>query len=143
MLVDLRETAISAEEVIAAVSHERAGAIVPFLGVVRSRNEGRDVTRLDYEAYAPMAIAEMRRVAEEIIAREPGVRLAVIHRVGSLTVGDIAVACAASAEHRGEAFRAAEALIDGIKARAPIWKREYGEDGAVWVGWVDARCEHH
>jgi molybdopterin synthase catalytic subunit len=66
----------------------------------------------------------------------------VIHRVGTLVVGDIAVVCAASAPHRGEAFEACRALIEGIKSRVPIWKREWGPDGAAWVGWVDARCAH-
>jgi len=68
------------------------------------------------------------------------VRLAAVHRVGALVVGDAAVVCAASAVHRGEAFRACQALIDGIKGRAPIWKREHGPDGPYWVGWADARC---
>ena len=77
-----------------------------------------------------------------------GVRVAATHRVGPLHVGDVAVACAASAPHRGEAFRACRELIDRIKARLPIWKREHGPDGPYWVGWEDARCapdhgDHH
>ena len=68
-------------------------------------------------------------------------RCAVQHRLGSLVVGDAAVVCVASAPHRAEAFAACRALINRIKARVPIWKREHGPDGAAWVGWVDARCE--
>ena len=68
-------------------------------------------------------------------------RLAVLHRTGALVVGDVAVVCAASAPHRGEAYAACRALIDRVKARVPIWKREHGPDGAYWVGWQDARCE--
>ena len=68
-------------------------------------------------------------------------RLSVLHRTGDLAVGDLAVVCAASAPHRGEAFAACRKLIDRIKARVPIWKREHGPDGAYWVGWQDARCE--
>jgi molybdopterin synthase catalytic subunit len=68
-------------------------------------------------------------------------RLAVQHRTGALVVGDVAVVCAASAPHRDEAYRACRALIDRIKSRVPIWKREHGPDGAYWVGWHDARCE--
>jgi molybdopterin synthase catalytic subunit len=68
------------------------------------------------------------------------VRLAALHRIGSLAVGDLAVICAAGAPHRGEAFKACRALIDRIKQRVPIWKREHGPDGPYWVGWEDARC---
>lgn len=132
---------LSVEAVIAAVSHPTAGGIDVFVGVVRDHNDGRAVTQLDYEAYPSMAVAEMERIAAEIVAELPGVRLAALHRVGSLAVGDAAVVCAASAVHRGEAFRACKALIDRIKARVPIWKREHGPDGPYWVGWADARCE--
>lgn len=142
-MFELVSGALSVERVIAAVSHPSAGGIDVFVGVVRDHNEGRAVTRLDYEAYATMAVAEMERVAAEIAAEMLGVRLAAAHRVGSLGVGDAAVVCAASAVHRGEAFRACKRLIDGIKARAPIWKREFGPDGPYWVGWADARCEGH
>jgi molybdopterin synthase catalytic subunit len=139
-LVDVRETALSLDEAVARVSHAGAGAVATFLGVVRAENEGRAVARLEYQAYASMARAEMSRIAAEIEAEIPGVRLAAVHRVGSLVVGDAAVVCAASAPHRGEAFRACRLLIDRIKGRVPIWKREHGPDGAVWIGWVDARC---
>lgn len=142
----LSAEALSIEAVVAAVSHPAAGGIDVFVGVVRDHNEGRAVTRLDYEAYPAMAVAEMERIGAEIVAETPGVRLAAVHRVGSLSVGDAAVVCAASAVHRGEAFRACKALIDAIKARVPVWKREHGPDGPYWVGWADARClgdEHH
>jgi molybdopterin synthase catalytic subunit len=112
-----------------------------FLGVVREQNEGRAVTKLEYEAYPAMAVAEMNRIAVEIAGEIAGVRLAVIHRVGTLGVGEVAVVCAASAPHRGEAYTACRALIDRVKARVPIWKREHGPEGAYWVGWQDARCD--
>ena len=140
-LVALREAPPSIDEAVAYVSHGGAGAVCVFLGTVRDESEGRPVVRLEYEAYASMAVAEMTRVADEIAAEVPGVRLAVVHRVGSLAVGDVAVVCAARAPHRGEAYRACRALIDRVKARVPIWKREHGPDGAAWVGWQDARCE--
>jgi molybdopterin synthase catalytic subunit len=87
-----------------------------------------------------MATKEMAAIAAEIAGEIPGVRLAVLHRVGELRVGDLAVVCAASAPHRGQAFVACRALIDRIKERVPIWKREHGPDGPYWVGWQDARC---
>lgn len=146
-LVALRQERPSVDEAIAHVQHAGAGAVCVFLGTVRDVNEGRAVVKLEYEAYASMAVAEMARIADEIAAEEPGVRLAVVHRTGMLAVGDVAVVCAASAPHRGEAYRACRALIDRVKERVPIWKREHGPDGAYWVGWQDARCppdhEHH
>jgi molybdopterin synthase catalytic subunit len=140
MKAEIRRTPLGVEEVVAAVAHPGAGAIDVFVGVVRDTSEGRAVTRLDYEAYATMAEAEMARIGAEIEGEMAGVRVAVLHRVGSLGVGDAAVVCAASAPHRGEAFEACRALIDRIKSRVPIWKREHGPDGSAWVGWVDARC---
>jgi molybdopterin synthase catalytic subunit len=143
--VDIRESALSIDEALASVRRPGAGGIAIFVGVVRDENAGRAVTRLEYSAYASMARREMERIAEEIEREIEGVRVAALHRVGSLEVGEPAVVCAASAPHRGEAFRACRELINRIKARVPIWKREIGPDGAAWVGWEDARCghEHH
>jgi molybdopterin synthase catalytic subunit len=98
------------------------------------------VTLLEYEAFESMAESELARILDEIAAEIPGVRVAATHRVGKLSIGDAAVACAASAPHRDEAFRACRLLIDRIKARLPIWKREHGPEGPYWVGWEDARC---
>jgi molybdopterin synthase catalytic subunit len=140
-LIALRSEPPSVDEAIAHVQHAGAGAVCVFLGTVRDRNEGRPVVKLEYEAYASMALAEMQRIVEEIAAEMPGVRLAVVHRTGALAVGDVAVVCAASAPHRGEAYSACRALIDRVKARVPIWKREHGPEGAYWVGWQDARCD--
>jgi molybdopterin synthase catalytic subunit len=139
-LVALRAEALSMDEALAHVKHAGAGALCVFLGTVRDHNVGRVVVRLEYEAYETMAVAEMKRIAEELMVETPGVRLAVLHRTGSLGVGEVAVVCAASAPHRGEAYAACRALIDRVKARVPIWKREHGDDGASWVGWEDARC---
>jgi molybdopterin synthase catalytic subunit len=141
MLVDLRDAPISTDEALAHVAHPGAGGIAMFLGVVRDENDGRAVTHLEYSAYAPMARAEMTRIGERIERELPGVRVAALHRLGDLRVGDAAIVCAASAPHRGEALRACQMLIDDIKASVPIWKREHGPEGATWIGWVDARCE--
>ena len=130
---------LDVRECIAVVSHPSAGGIDVFIGVVRDHNEGKAVTVLEYEAYASMAEKEMERIAEEIRGQLPAVRLSVHHRTGRLDVGDVAVVCAASAPHRDEAFRACRLLIDMVKARVPIWKREHGAAGAAWIGWQDAR----
>lgn len=146
----IRREALSLDEVVALVARPEAGGIATFLGVVRNTNDGRVVSLLEYEAYGTMAEAELSRIIEEIEKEIPEVRAAATHRIGPLYVGDLAVVCAASAPHRGEAFRACRELIDRIKARLPIWKREHGPDGPYWVGWEDARCspdhgehEHH
>jgi molybdopterin synthase catalytic subunit len=140
-LFEIRESELSVAEVVAAVTRPEAGGIAVFVGAVRSENAGMPVTLLEYQAYASMAAKEMARICDEIAAELGDVRLAVLHRVGSLRVGDAAVVCAASSAHRGEAFQACRLLIDRIKARVPIWKREHGPSGPYWVGWEDARCE--
>ncbi|MBK9263980.1 MAG: molybdenum cofactor biosynthesis protein MoaE [Polyangiaceae bacterium] len=146
----IRREPLSLDEVTCLVARPEAGAIATFLGVVRNMNDGRAVTLLEYEAYGTMAEAELARIIEEMEREMPEVRVAATHRIGSLSVGDAAVVCAASAPHRHEAFVACRELIDRIKARLPIWKREHGPDGPYWVGWEDARCspdhgehEHH
>jgi len=135
----LRDQPLSIDEAMAAVRRPEAGGIATFVGVVRDHSEGRAVTRLDYSAYDAMAVREMENIAVEIEAEIPGVRVCALHRTGELSVGDFAVVCAASAPHRDEAFRACRALIDRIKERVPVWKREWGPGGAAWVGWEDAR----
>jgi molybdopterin synthase catalytic subunit len=138
----LRAEPLSVDEALAAVRHPGAGAVDFFLGTVRDHNDGRPVTRLEYEAYGPMALAELERIARETEEKLPGTRCAIAHRTGALDLGDIAVICAASAPHRPEAFAACRRLIEEVKAHVPIWKREHGPDGPYWVGWEDARCGH-
>jgi molybdopterin synthase catalytic subunit len=137
---DVRDTPLSIDEAVASVRRPGAGGLVLFVGIVRDESAGRAVTRLEYSAYASMAKREIERIIEEIEGEIEGVRVAAMHRTGSLEVGDAAVVCAASAPHRAEAFRACRELIDRIKARVPVWKREIGPDGVAWVGWEDARC---
>ncbi|HVU05146.1 MAG TPA: molybdenum cofactor biosynthesis protein MoaE [Polyangiaceae bacterium] len=131
---------LSVEECVAAVARPEAGGIDVFIGAVRNASGGKVVTVLEYEAYASMAEKEMGRIGAEIEAEIPGARVAAVHRVGRLVVGDLAIVCAASAPHRAEAFAACRLLIDRIKERVPVWKREHGPDGPYWVGWEDARC---
>ena len=119
------------------VARDASGAVVIFEGVVRDHHEGRAVERLEYEAYREMAEREMARVVEEVrreaeAAGRPLHGVAVHHRVGMLAVGEVAIVAAVAAAHRGEAFLAAERLVDRVKERAPIWKREWGPGGALW-----------
>jgi len=137
---------IDVDRVVRSVQAERFGGIDVFLGVVRSENDGRKVTLLEYEAYVSMAEKQLARIAEGIAQELGDVELSAVHRIGPLEVGDVAVVCVAAAVHRAEAFHACRLLIDRIKAEVPIWKREHGPDGPYWVGWQDARCrgdEHH
>ncbi len=125
---------LSLDEVVRAVSGEAYGGLVTFTGSVRSQTRGREVVRLEYEAYAPMAERKFREIAAEAAERWPGTRVAVVHRVGVLYPGDAAVVIAAASPHRKEAFRACEHVIDRLKQDAPIWKKEIYRDGEVWVG---------
>lgn len=118
---------------IAAVQAPERGGVASFLGLVRNHHGGRAVLRLEYSAYAPMAEAECARIVAEAEGRWQ-VALALRHRVGSLAVGDVAVAAAAASAHRDEAFAACRYVIEEVKRRVPIWKREYYADGTeVWV----------
>ena len=132
--VRLLDEPLSVDRCVAAVSGPGMGGVVTFTGMVRDHSRGVVVVRLEYEAYAPMACREMTRLCVEIEAEVAGARLAVEHRVGKLAVGDLAVVIAAAAPHRAEAFTACRAMIDRLKDRVPIWKKEIGEDGAEWVG---------
>jgi molybdopterin synthase catalytic subunit len=140
-LVGVRDSPLSIDEVVSAVRRPDAGAIAVFIGTVRDHNQGQPVSLLEYAAYESMADREMRAILDEIASEQPDAVLAVLHRTGSLQIGDLAVVCAASAAHRDEAFRACRAAIDRIKERVPIWKREHGKGGAHWVGWQDAVLE--
>ena len=118
---------------LAAVRRDGDGGLALFVGVVRNHNDGRQVDRLEYEAYGPMAETEMARIAAELGQAHPEAQVTFLHRVGALGIGDVAVAVAAAAPHRSEAFAACRAGIEAIKARVPIWKREFGPSGSVWV----------
>jgi MoaE-MoaD fusion protein len=115
------------------VGNPAAGAIVTFAGTTRRDNAGRQVTRLEYEAYEPMALLEMRKLAREAGQRWPIVRIAITHRIGAVEIGETSVAIAVSAAHRGAAFDACRFAIDRLKETVPIWKKEYFEDGGVWA----------
>jgi molybdopterin synthase catalytic subunit len=110
------------------------GGLALFVGVVRDENEGRTVSRLEYEAYGPMAERELEALAARLAERHAGARVLMRHRLGALAIGDVAVAVVASAPHRDEAFAACQQGIEEIKARVPIFKHEFFPDGtSVWV----------
>ena len=134
VLCRITDREISLDETRRAVAHPGAGGVCIFHGVVRDHADGQSVSRLDYEAHESLAEKEMCRVLAGVAAEHPGCRIAAVHRVGSLAVGDVAVCVAASAAHRDEAFAACRKAIDRIKETVPLWKKEWGADGdARWV----------
>lgn len=119
------------------VSGSDRGAISTFLGTVRDSNDGRPVTGIDYSAYDAMAVAEMNRIVAEAEHHFAGVSIALVHRTGTLRVGDVSVAIASSHPHRADALDATRYVIEELKRRVPIWKREHYVDGTS--EWVDPR----
>ena len=133
-LTGVGEDALDLAAHVAAVDGPHAGAVVSFSGVVRDHDGGRGVTELEYQAH-PSAAAVVAEVAADIAARDGILAVAVSHRVGLLGIGDVALAAAVSAAHRGEAFAACQELIEEVKRRLPVWKRQVFTDGTdEWVG---------
>lgn len=131
---ELSATAIDAVREKAALDHAAAGACVGFEGWVRNHNDGRAVRRLDYQAYAPLAMHEGETILAEAIARFQVREARCVHRIGSLATGDLAVWAGVSADHRDAAFAACRWIIDEVKRRVPIWKNEHYADGES--GWL-------
>jgi molybdopterin synthase catalytic subunit len=128
------DRAIDAMAVLARVAGDGNGATVLFLGTVRDVNEERDVTGIQYSAYRSMAERELAAIVEEAAALADSNDIAVEHRLGTLTVGECSVAVAVAHPHRGRAFEAARYVIEELKQRVPIWKREHYVDGTrEWV----------
>jgi molybdopterin synthase catalytic subunit len=125
---------IQIQELIDFVGSPEAGAIATFIGTTRNNNEGRRVIALDYDAYDEMAEAELTRLGAEAKKRWPIERIAIVHRVGPVQIGEASVAIAVSAGHRQPAFEACRFAIEEIKKTVPIWKKEVFEGGEVWIG---------
>ena len=131
--IQLLTTPLSIAACEAAVLTPDAGGSVVFIGTVRNKTQAKTVTRLEFEAYEPMAISEMRKIAEQAIEKFTVLKIAIHHHIGVLDIGEIPVIIAVSAAHRGAAFDACEYCIDTLKQTVPIWKKEVFEDGEVWV----------
>jgi molybdopterin synthase catalytic subunit len=126
---------IDVGRLIACAQAAGVGALSVFLGTVRDLNEGRPVTGMDYEAYEPMAASELAAVATDACRQIPGLRVALEHRIGYLPVGDLSVAIVAAHPHRAPAIEGARLMIETLKQRVPIWKREHYVDGER--AWID------
>jgi molybdopterin converting factor subunit 1 len=139
VLFELTIRPLDARRMEAAVAHAGAGAICTFTGVVRDSSRGRSVTHLEYEAYAEMATAQMRKIADEIAERWPEARVAMSHRTGRLEVGEPSVVVSVSSPHRAEAIAACKWGIDRLKETVPIWKKEHSADGTYWIEGDEAK----
>ncbi|HUB80819.1 MAG TPA: molybdenum cofactor biosynthesis protein MoaE [Bryobacteraceae bacterium] len=131
--VSLTRHAIDTRAVIARLLTGSEGAVVTFEGTARNNTKGRPTRYLDYHCYESMALKMMFQIAVEIAAQYEVGRVAMVHRLGRLLIGETSVAVIVTAPHRGPAFEAAKAAIDRLKKRVPIWKKEHFADGEVWV----------
>ncbi len=109
------------------------GAVASFVGVVRDHNMQRRVTHLEYEAYEPLAVKALEQIVSEASAQWPGIRAAVHHRIGRLSIGEASIVIAAASAHRANAFAACRYVIERVKQIVPIWKHEFFEGGEVWI----------
>lgn len=135
MIARITERPIDPAAVLASVGDRGDGAAVLFIGTVRDQNEGRPVSGMRYDAYAGMAAAEMERIVGDVSTRTGVLRIAAVHRIGELAIGEVSVAVAASSPHRADAFEAARGVIEEIKRRLPVWKHEHYTDGTA--RWLD------
>jgi molybdopterin converting factor subunit 1 len=130
----LSEAPLSLERVVAEVASDDAGAVATFVGTTRARSRGREVVRLEYEAYEGMAESEMARIAAELRERHDVIAVAIHHRVGRVEIGETSVVIAVSAAHRAAALEACREAIDTLKETVPLWKKELYVGGEEWIG---------
>jgi MoaE-MoaD fusion protein len=130
----LSEAPLSLDDAVREVASDEAGAIATFTGTTRARSRGREVIRLEYEAYEGMAEAEMERIASELKERHSLIAVAIHHRVGVVAVGETSVVIAVSSAHRADALTACGEAIDRLKGTVPLWKKEIYVGGEEWIG---------
>jgi len=132
-MIEITNNPIDTSKIIATASAQQAGAVNVFIGTVRNQTAGKAVTKLEYEAYEPMAIAEIQKVVDATKAKWNLTGWAVSHRTGTLVPGEVAVVVAVSTPHRKDSFEACQFIIDTLKKTVPIWKKEFFQDGDQWV----------
>jgi molybdopterin synthase catalytic subunit len=132
-MIKITEKPIDVQKVIDTASSLAAGAVNVFIGTVRNNANGKNVVWLEYESYETMAVTEIRKIIDDASHRWPLLGWAVSHRIGTLKPGEVSVVVAVSSPHRRESFEACQYIIDNVKAKAPIWKKEVFEDGEEWV----------
>lgn len=132
--VSLVTRRISVERIIKQVQQRSAGAVILFLGIVRDRNLGRSVSKIDYSMHPKMARAQLLKIVRHAIRKYKLIRVCVSHRVGVLKLGEVSVAIAVSSVHRKQAFDGARFIIERLKEDVPIWKKEFFKGGSAWIG---------
>lgn len=133
-LVELTDCPIETDRLLIFATTPQAGAVILFLGTVREMTHGKKTVALDYDAYPEMALAKMNELVDEAAAKWPIQKVAVVHRTGHLKLAEASVAIAVSCPHRGDTFEAGKFLIDELKVRVPVWKKENWDDGTTeWV----------
>jgi molybdopterin synthase catalytic subunit len=132
-MIKITEKPIDVQKVIDTVTSLGAGAVNVFIGTVRNQANGKNVVWLEYEAFESMAVAEIRKIIDEASHRWPLLGWAVSHRIGTLKPGETSVVVAVSSPHRRESFEACQYVIDTLKEKVPVWKKEVFEDGEEWV----------
>lgn len=131
--VILTQEKIDQQKCFEFVQDDSCGGIVTFVGTVRNHTDGREVKQLEFSAYTSMAVKELTKIAEQALEKYNILKIAIHHAEGLLKVGDIPVVIAVSSAHRKAAFEACEFAIDTLKETVPIWKKEFFEDGEIWV----------
>ena len=131
--IQLKNVTLDLSETLKFVSIESVGGVVNFVGTVRNQTKGKTVLFLDFEAYEPMAISEMQKIAEIALEKFEIQKIAIHHRIGMLLIGEIPIIISVSSAHRKAAFEACQFAIDTLKETVPIWKKEHFEDGEIWV----------
>lgn len=134
VLCKITQEPINTQELADFVADPGAGAMATFVGMTRNTNEDRQVTRLEYECYPGMAEKEMEKIAAEVLQRWPVKKIAMVHRLGRVDIGEASVAIAVSSGHRHAAFEACHYAINQLKETVPIWKKELYEGGELWIG---------
>jgi molybdopterin synthase catalytic subunit len=132
-MITLSETPLDVQQIIKTATRLQAGAVNAFIGTVRDNAKGKQVLRLEYEAYESMAVAEIQKIVDAAAVKWPLQSYAISHRVGALQPGDVAVVVAVSTPHRADSFAACQYIIDTLKETVPIWKKEVLEDGEEWI----------
>ncbi|MBX2894384.1 MAG: molybdenum cofactor biosynthesis protein MoaE [Cyclobacteriaceae bacterium] len=132
-MIEITNNPINTSKIIAAASAQQAGAVNVFIGTVRNQTAGKAVTKLEYEAYEPMAVSEIQKVIDAAKIKWSLSGWAISHRTGTLMPGEVAVVVAVSTPHRKDSFEACQFIIDTLKKTVPIWKKEFFQDGDQWV----------
>ena len=124
---------LDTQAIISSVEAPEGGAVNVFIGTVRNATKGKKVLKLEFEAYEPMATKELIKIVEKAKTNWPLIKAVVHHRTGEMQIGEVPVVIAVSTAHRGAGFEACQFIIDTLKETVPIWKKEFFEDGEVWV----------